>query len=96
MKSLIREIKADNAKVVLFAFREAPVNGYNEAQLEGYEKNRGILKGLGAEFSVPFVPFPQNIISTENWVDNCHVNARGALEKARYLVPFIKKYINRD
>lgn len=95
--SLISEISSDGARVVLLPFREAPMNRFNSTERKLLELNRHILRTLGTKLDVAFVPFPQDIITPENWIDKCcHLNEAGVLEKARYFAPHIRKIILED
>jgi len=94
--SLIREILNDDAKILLVGFREAPINDFTKSMLKGIAKYRGYLKELAKKYpDVDFAPFPANVISPKNWVDKCHLNENGQLEKAKYVTKYIKKIFNQ-
>lgn len=93
LNSLIHEIKSRGSQVVLFEFREAPINQYPKGWIKGLRLSGKTLKILSKEHGVEFVPYPQDIISPSNWADSCHVNSAGAKEKAQHLSPFLKKYL---
>jgi hypothetical protein len=53
------------------------------------------LKDLSDHRHLSYAPFPVNSISPENWVDECHTNAKGYWEKANYLAPFARRLLNK-
>jgi lysophospholipase L1-like esterase len=93
IRVLIDIIESDGARVMLVAFRPAPVDvlrkiderPYSEIFLEALAKNEKTLHRFASEKSLALAPFPASAISADNWVDRCHVNERGALEKAKHI-----------
>jgi len=93
--SLIRAVKQDGSRMLLFPFREGPRSRYSAAQEEAVEYNRKLLEKFAKEQSVAFAPFPQESVSRSNWVDSCHLNEAGCVEKARHLLPYVKSVIGQ-
>lgn len=91
LEELLSEIKRDHAKILLVPFRPAPINTYTPAVLRAMLLEEALLKRLSVEYSTSFAPYPVETISPNNWIDKCHNNAEGNLEKAKYLAPFVKK-----
>ena len=91
LRSVIREILDDGAKIVLVPFRPNPYSKfYDQTSLDQIKRHQRVLKGLADEFRLGFAPFPAETIRAENWVDFCHVNEAGCLEKAKHIAPVIK------
>lgn len=94
LKALIEEIRSDGHKVVLVPFRLNPATDYGPGMMEATRKEEQLLKGLAAEYRLPFAPFPAETISPANWLDRCcHVNGPGNLEKARHILPFVQEVL---
>ena len=96
--TIIREIKADGAELLLVPTRLNPdtqSRGYDDEVPEETARNENVLRQLASEFNVDVAPFPPEVISPENWLDSIHVNEAGSLEKAshvaKYLVPIIQR-----
>ncbi|MFC1665518.1 GDSL-type esterase/lipase family protein, partial [Pseudomonadota bacterium] len=85
LETLVREIKADGAKVYLMPFRMRPKNAYPPELRVAILDNERILKQTATKFAVDIIPFPEEIISPMNWRDNCHLNAAGSLQKAQQI-----------
>ncbi len=94
MQALILAIQRDGAKVLLMPFRESPA-GYPPAEVECIEFNRKLMEEYASRYGAGFAPFPVEAISPQNWVDSCHLNASGEIEKARYILPFVQELIAR-
>lgn len=102
LRTIIREIRADGAELLLVPDRLNP-----DTQSFAYEteapaeatRNERILRQLATAFHLDVAPFPAAVISPENWIDAVHVNERGELEKAHhvveYLVPIIRRVVAR-
>ena len=103
LTTIIREIKADGAEVLLVPTRLNPdphAPGYwAEVPIEA-ARNERILKQLGLEFEVDVAPFPAAVISPENWIDSVHLDEKGNREKAHHvaenLVPIIRRLSVRN
>jgi len=93
---LVNEIKLDKVKVLLVPFRPSPINKYSSKLLVAMSIEEALLKKISIEHSVFFAPYPLETISQKNWLDNCHNNAEGNDEKARYLAPFVKKILSSN
>ncbi|MCA9400197.1 MAG: hypothetical protein KC713_01120 [Candidatus Omnitrophica bacterium] len=89
MDILLNVMVNDGIKVILMPFLEAEKNQYSPALREGFEQNRRIMKELSNKYNVQYVPFEQRHISPKHWQDDCHLNADGARQKARVLLPAI-------
>lgn len=92
MNALIRQLQADNVRILLVPFRAAP--GIYEHQGKHFElaqviRHENILLDLARAHSTGFAPFPADVISPENWSDHCHLNAFGEREKAGYIAPHV-------
>lgn len=94
LEVLLNEIKMDNAEVLLVPFRPSPINKYSQKLLVAMAMEEALLKKISIEHSVSLAPYPLETISQKNWLDNCHNNAEGNYEKARYLAPFAKKILS--
>ena len=92
MQALILAIQRDGAKVLLMPFRESP-SGYPPAEMDCIALNRKLMEEYAAKYGTGFAPFPADAISRQNWVDSCHLNAAGEIEKARYILPFVQGLI---
>ena len=94
LRCVIREILDDGAKIVLMPFRPNPNSEfYDQNSLDQIERHQHVLERLAHEFGLGFAPFPAETISTENWVDFCHVNEAGCLEKAKHVAPIVKSQL---
>lgn len=85
---LLREIRRDGPAILLVPFRLQPQTVRTARVKELIARNEGILKEFAATYELPLAPFPHTVISPENWSDDCHLTAAGALQKARYLAPY--------
>ena len=93
METLVREVQADGARVLLVPFRVAP--GAYKTPDKAFElsqiiRHEQIYKDLAAKYQVGFAPFPAEVITPTNWVDHCHVNAAGEAQKAAYIEPYVR------
>lgn len=89
MRTLLNEIDEDGAKVVLLPFRPSPPTQFNAA-IQGFiDREEVAVKALAQERGYAFAPFPDTTITPGNWVDNCHLNAAGELEKAKHVAEHI-------
>lgn len=93
VETLVREILADGARVLLVPFRTAP--GIYEKLGKDYElrqiqRHEQIYKDLAAKYQVGFAPFPAEVITPTNWVDHCHLNAAGEAQKAAHIEPYVR------
>jgi len=97
VEALVRMLRQDGVKVLLVPFRPSPVRGgeYREFLLAQMARNEAILRELADKYDTGFAPFPAEAISRENWVDPCHLNGPGCLEKARHIVPFVREIAAR-
>ncbi|HXV28636.1 MAG TPA: GDSL-type esterase/lipase family protein, partial [bacterium] len=93
LETLIDEILKDKAKVLLVPFRPAPHNIYPKPIQQAMILNEDILKNLASKRGLPLSPFPAEIISAQNWVDDCHLNAAGEKEKALHIASYVQKLI---
>lgn len=99
LTSLIEEIRRDGANVVLVPFRLAPKledDVYTDGELAEIARNERILVSLGRDPGVVVAPFPHDAISSENWVDDCHLNSPGCREKAEHIAPYVRRALSRD
>ena len=105
LTTIIREIKADGAEVLLVPTRLNPdphSDGYWAEVPDEAARNERILKQLASEFEVDVAPFPAEVISPENWIDSVHLDEEGILEKANHvaesLLPIVRRLSvrNRD
>lgn len=87
LEALLDEIEKDKAKVLLVPFRSSPVIPYWPAEGLAFEED--ILKDLARRRNIPLAPFPAEVISRANWLDDCHTNSEGNREKALHLLPFV-------
>jgi len=98
METLVREVQADGARVLLVPFRAAP-GAYERAgktyELRQILRHEQIYKNLAANYQVGFAPFPAEVISPTHWTDHCHVNAAGEAQKAAHLEPFVRALLTR-
>lgn len=85
LHALVTQIRADGAKLLFMPVRMRP--GSID---EGEARNEQILKDVATELDVPYASFPTQVISPQNWTDNCHVNENGCLEKAAYVAPIVR------
>ena len=92
-QALILAIQRDGAKLLLMPFRESPSHGYAPAEVECIAFNRKLMEEYATRYGAGFAPFPADVISPGNWVDSCHLNEAGELEKARYVAPFVRRLI---
>lgn len=90
LQTLIDLIHGDGARVVLVPFRIAP-GGQREQAFEQCQRNERILKQIAADRDLPVAPFPQEIISPENWVDSCHLTAEGCSQKAEHIARYVRQ-----
>lgn len=91
LEALLDEFARDGVRVVLVPFRAAPRNRYGTALLALMDQEESLLRELAARRHAAFAPFPIETISPGNWIDDCHQNPAGSLEKARYLDPFVRQ-----
>ena len=92
LQSLIREVRADNAKAVLVPFRWNREKAAPRAQIKNaaeYARHENVLKEVGEKMNVTIAPFPFDTITTDNWVDNCHLNGPGCREKAAHIAEYV-------
>lgn len=95
IRTLIREIRVDQGRVLLIPFRENPQGSpygyfYTESFLKQVYRHEAALRRIAGEENVAFAPFPGDIISKENWADDCHLNNAGAREKAAHFLPYVR------
>lgn len=91
LEALLDEFARDGVRVVLVPFRAAPQNRYGPPLHRFMGEEEAVLRKLAAERQAVFAPFPIDVISPGNWLDDCHQNPAGNLEKARYLEPFVRR-----
>jgi len=90
IETLVREIQTTGATVFFAPFRISPIASYSKKLRIAINKNSHILKALAKKYQIAWIPFPQSSISTENWVDDCHLNEKGSLQKAQHFLPYIE------
>ncbi|MFB3040279.1 MAG: SGNH/GDSL hydrolase family protein [Candidatus Poribacteria bacterium] len=98
LRTIIREVKAEGAELLLVPFRAKPDNKFGDRLLAETARNETILRQLATEFGIDLAPFPSDVISSQNWADSmCHLNAAGSQEKARhvmaYLLPIVRRMV---
>jgi len=91
LETLLREISSDGPKILLVNFRWNPQTRHDEQVDRWLRYDERVFKETGEKFGLPVVDNPASTISAKNWVDNCHLNADGESERARYLSPLIRK-----
>lgn len=93
METLIREVQADGARVLLVPFRPAP-GAYASPDMtfefSQIVRHEQIFKDFAVKYQVGFAPFPTEVITRTNWVDHCHVNAAGEAQKAAHIEPYVR------
>ncbi len=92
METLIRNVLADKARVLLVPFRAAP--GVYEARGDHFElsqilRHEQLFRAFAAKYGVGYAPFPASVISDEHWTDHCHLNPEGEAQKAAHLAPYV-------
>ena len=53
------------------------------------------VREIAEERGFVLAPFPADVISSENWTDNAHVNAKGTREKAEHIAPYARQALAR-
>jgi len=91
LEMVLDEIKKDGAKVLLVPFRSSPVIQYWPR--EGLVLEENILGELARKRNLGLAPYPATVVSKQNWVDDCHINAAGHKEKAAYLLPYVRQLL---
>jgi lysophospholipase L1-like esterase len=92
--SAIRAIQADGARVVLVPFRPNPYSQfYKDKYFPQFARHEAILRELATRWETGFSPFPAAVISEENWVDFCHLNAAGCKQKAAHIAPAVRQQL---
>ena len=90
LASVIREIKADGAEVFLVSYQGNPFDKDDQKTFRRlYDYEEMILGILGKELSVPYAPFPLDLMPADLWVDASHINEEGERRKARYVFDHI-------
>lgn len=93
VKSLIAEAKADGATVLLLPFIDDPAFHDRPEVATRVVYDDALLEKIGKETNTDFLPMSGKQISPQNWLDNCHLNGPGNMEKARIILPELKKLI---
>lgn len=89
IETVVREIQADNAKVVLFQESVAPYI-WRGGDLEKYMNlNKKILEDVAKASGSVLVPFPLSIIQRGRFIDGVHLDEAGASELAEHIAPYI-------
>jgi hypothetical protein len=99
LSTLIHSILRDGANVVLVPFRPRPGSGrvYGPKLMRAFEFTESVVRQTAADFDLLMAPFPASVISKGNWADRtCHVNARGAAEKAAHIVSYARRALWGD
>lgn len=89
MDVICREIKQDGAKILLVPFREGP-RWTKFRSPEILELEHTLLEEMRDRFGLGYAPFPSEVISPDNWTDNCHNNPAGCKQKAAYLARYVR------
>jgi len=97
IQTLVREIQHDGAKILLVLTRPNPYPNpfyyFSAEMLEQIYRHEHLLKQMSSEYQIPVAPFPAEVVSKENWVDDCHIIGEGASEKAVHIVPYIRQIL---
>lgn len=88
LRRLIRAVRDDGAEVLLVPWRGEP--GTHAEMIAAIDRNEMELRRIAEGERVVVAPFPADVISPSNWADRGHVNAAGAGEKARHLLPYVR------
>ncbi len=84
IETLIREIRANGSEALLVPFianKDWP--NLAPEYLAGIDRNAALLKELSGRHGVAYCDITPEIITKENWKDDCHLNEAGEIEKAR-------------
>ena len=92
LRRLVTMLQDDGARVVLVPFRIAPGREHDENPI-GCERNERILRQIAEERGVVVAPLPADVISEANWVDSCHLNHDGCLEKAAHIADYVESVL---
>jgi len=77
--------------VLLVAFRLAPNVPADDPWNPLMHHTEQQLRTIAAERGIPIAPFPVSVISTEHWVDHCHLNGAGCRQKAQHIAEYVRK-----
>jgi len=91
LESLVAEVRADDARVLLVPFRAAPHNTYPALTQRVTAEEEELLKTMAQEQGIELAPFPAEVVSPGNWTDDCHLNAAGEHEKAVHIAPYARR-----
>lgn len=93
LNTLVSLAKQNGSQVLLVPFRYNPRNDYTAAIRKTMERSVEAVKKIAQTQHVAYADFPSGTISPQYFVDNCHFSAPGALQKAKYLYPFLRKIL---
>lgn len=98
LNSVIHEIKADSAFILLVPFLGHWENEqYTDTILGMHYFYITLLKQIADENQVYFAPFdPEVITDKAYWMDDCHLNEAGVREKAHHIARYISNIINAN
>lgn len=86
LSSVVREIRQDDAQVLLLSYQGNPFDeGDQSTWRKYYDHEEKVLRHIALEQSVAFAPFPLSNMPANVWVDPSHLNAEGERIKAAYV-----------
>lgn len=96
LEALISEILRDGRRVLLVPFRENPTFRFPIHVTNDFRRHERILRNLANKYELSVAPFPPDVICGGDWLDHCHLNARGERDKARHVAPYLRQLLDSD
>lgn len=97
---LIREIKADGARVMLLPFvinEKAEFSQQHPYYVDRLKALNGIIAALARKHQTELIPFEKStIVNESSWVDDCHLDALGEADKAQLVGTYLVKYFKQQ
>ncbi len=94
LETLVRQIQADGAKVVLVPFRRAPNDKYGVTAHAAMDKEEAFVKAAAKKFNTALAPFPASVVTPSSWVDDCHTTSQGYYDKAKHVAEYVVPYLS--
>jgi len=104
LRTLVAIARAHHSRVIFATFRAFPEKADRLIpELKGVQRerilkrlhwaldhNNAVMRDIGTELDVACIPFDQwNPSDPSCWLDQCHLDARGEIEKAEYFGQFL-------
>ena len=95
LNTIVRDMLADSAKVILFPFQDNVDKTLPENMMfiPYYKENENIMRSIAKKYNIVFAPFPFEIIPKKCWIDDCHLNEEGCRIKADHIAKYIRQVI---